>query len=270
MLYSDLHTHTRLCNHATGEPGDYLKQAVSKGLTWYGISDHFPAPAGYDPEFRMMPLEYAEYRKIVAGVQQEARESGSDIQVLYAAEFDYVPGRMAEVYTALDREDFDYLIGSIHYVDDFAFDDPSKKEEWFSRGVDYIWGRYAELLCEFVTGYRFEIMGHADLPKKFSLFPTDEKRFLMQMQSIFELAAKKEICMELNTAGLRKDVREIYPSLSLLKLAREAGVRITFGSDAHAPEEIGAGLADALILAQEAGYRSHVVFQKRQAIEIAF
>ena len=64
---------------------------------------------------------------------------------------------------------------------------------------------------------------------------------------------------------------KIYlPDLKLLKLAKEAGVRITFGSDAHAPGEIGAGLEDALELAKTAGYRSHVVFQKRQAKEIAF
>ena len=270
MQFSDLHTHTKLCNHAVGEAAEYLQQAIDKGLTWYGISDHFPAPAGYDPEFRMMPLEYAEYRKTVEQIRQTAAESGSGLQVLYAAEFDYVPGRMPEVYAALEREDFDYLIGSIHYVDDFAFDDPAKKEEWFSRGVDYVWERYTELLCEFVTGYPFEIMGHADLPKKFSLYPSDEKRFQHRMQSVFELAAGKNICMELNTAGLRKEVREIYPSLKLLKLAKEAGVRITFGSDAHAPGEIGAGLEDALELAKTAGYRSHVVFQKRQAKEIAF
>ncbi len=268
MQFADLHTHTKLCNHAGGESAEYLKRAMDAGLRWFGISDHFPAPSGYDSEFRMLPLEYSRYREIVRRSQEEAE--GSGMEVLYATEFDYVPGRMREVYDLLDREDFDYTIGSVHYVDGFAFDDPAKIPEWQKRGVDAVWTRYTELLCEFVTGFHFEIMAHADLPKKFGFFPTDTASFLMRMRSVFEIAARKDVCLELNTAGLRKPVHEIYPSLELLKLAKDAGMRITFGSDAHAPIEVAAGLKEAVELAVAAGFRSHVIFRRRKAFEIGF
>ena len=90
------------------------------------------------------------------------------------------------------------------------------------------------------------------------------------MRSVFEIAADKGICLELNSAGLRYKVHEIYPSLHLLKMARQAGMRITFGSDAHKPADVGADFAAALELAKAAGYGSHVVFRKRAAHEIAF
>ena len=113
-------------------------------------------------------------------------------------------------------------------------------------------------------------MAHADLPKKFGFFPTDMASFLMRMRSVFEIAARKDVCLELNTAGLRKPVHEIYPSLELLKLAKDAGMRITFGSDAHAPVEVAAGLKEAVELATAAGFRSHVIFRRRKAFEIGF
>ncbi|MBT5321670.1 MAG: histidinol phosphate phosphatase, partial [Verrucomicrobiales bacterium] len=70
------------------------------------------------------------------------------------------------------------------------------------------------------------------------------------------LAACKstDTCIELNTAGLRKDCAEIYPNLDFLKLACAADIQITFGADAHAPHEVGMNLQDAVELATEAGY----------------
>ena len=82
-------------------------------------------------------------------------------------------------------------------------------------------------------------------------------------KKLLTACADTETCIELNTAGLRKDCAEIYPSLTFLKLARSAGVQITFGSDAHAPEELGLNLADATDLAREAGYVGCCRFDRR-------
>jgi hypothetical protein len=79
----------------------------------------------------------------------------------------------------------------------------------------------------------FEIIGHADLPKKFGHRPTKDCTPLYER---FLTAAKKHNCaIELNTAGLRKDCKEIYPGRQILALAFAKGVPITFGSDAHKP-----------------------------------
>jgi hypothetical protein len=102
------------------------------------------------------------------------------------------------------------------------------------------------------TGF-FEIIGHADLPKKFGHRPS---RDCTPLYRKFLDAAKKHHCaIELNTAGLRKDCREIYPSREILQLAFQTGVPITFGSDAHAPEEVGMNFAEAVQLARDVGYQ---------------
>ncbi|MBI3191661.1 MAG: histidinol phosphate phosphatase, partial [Pedosphaera parvula] len=82
------------------------------------------------------------------------------------------------------------------------------------------------------------------------------------------VAARQRVAIELNTAGLRKDCREIYPSRDLLLLAREAGVAITFGSDAHAPSEVGMDFAAAVGLARAVGYTNYCRFSQRERLSV--
>jgi histidinol-phosphatase (PHP family) len=115
----------------------------------------------------------------------------------------------------------------------------------------------------------FDIIGHADLAKKFCFYPKEDCTSLF---TTFLTAAKKSgAAVELNTAGLRKDCHEIYPSRRILELAYRAGVPITFGSDAHAPEEVGMNFAEAVQLARSVGYTQCDTFSQRQskAVELA-
>ena len=106
---------------------------------------------------------------------------------------------------------------------------------------------------------------NADLPKKFNYVPKEDCTPMFQK---FLAAAKTADCaIELNTAGLRKDCREIYPSDRFLQLAFETGVPITFGSDAHAPKEVGADFDKSLAAAKAAGYRSFRKFAGRKWTE---
>ena len=220
-MKADLHTHTKLCNHAASEPEEYLAAASKQGIAVLGVTDHAPWPSGYDTLWRMSAEQLPLYRSMVRSLQEKQAASG--VEVLYGIEFDYVPGRMPEVYDAMDREPFDYRIGSVHYTD-FGFDDPEMMSEWEKQGPDAVWNEYADRLCRFVESCDFEIMAHPDLPKKFKLYPSDMKPFTSRLHEAFELAGKKGIAVEINTAGLRKPVKEFYPSLDLLKAARRAGI----------------------------------------------
>jgi histidinol-phosphatase (PHP family) len=107
-----------------------------------------------------------------------------------------------------------------------------------------------------------------DLPKKFGHRPQQDCTALYEK---FLNAAKKHNCaIELNTAGLRKDCREIYPSRQILELAFQKGVPITFGSDAHAPGEVGMNYAEAIQLARSAGYQESCQFAKRRRQMVKF
>ncbi|MDD6338489.1 MAG: histidinol-phosphatase HisJ family protein [Lentisphaeria bacterium] len=265
---ADLHTHTALCKHASGLPREYLAAAQSAGLAYLGVSDHFPAPAGYDAEFRMAPSDLPRYFEILRSLREEA--AGGPVQILAAAEFDYVPGRMDEVFDALApvRSEFDYLLGSVHYVGDFAFDDPGKLDEWPRFGVDAVWDVYLNDLDAFVGLGGFNVLAHSDLPKKFGFRPTDYESAVRRMSEIYRKAAAKGICLELNTAGLRVPADEIYPALPLLRAAFEAGMQITLGSDAHKPEHVAYAFDRAAALARSVGWTTHTAFVRGEPLAL--
>ena len=265
---ADLHTHTALCKHASGTPEEYLAAARNAGLAYWGVSDHFPAPAGYDAEFRMAPDDLPRYFGILDSLREAA--DGSSLTVLAAAEFDYVPGRMDEVFAALDplRPKFDYLIGSVHYVGEFAFDDPDKLAEWPRYGVDAVWDGYLTDLKAFVELGGFDVMAHSDLPKKFGFRPSNYENVVRRMTDIYACAAEKGIRLELNTAGLRVAADEIYPAPQLLRAAFRAGMKITLGSDAHKPEHVAYGFDRAAELARSIGWTSHTAFVRGEAVEL--
>ncbi len=265
-MLADLHTHTSLCKHASGSPEDYLAAAAKAGLSFLGVSDHCPWPEGFDPNWRMNCSQFREYSRLVASLKEKA--ASTPVKVLYGVEMDWVPGRMDEVWSNLASEPFDYLIGSVHYLDGFPMDDPSAKARWLERGgPDAIWLLYADSLCEFLEEGGFDIIGHLDLPKKFAFYPSTLDPFHARMADALSIAASKGIAIELNTAGLRKEAREIYPSRKLLRMAYEADVKICFGSDAHSPFEVGYAFDKAVAEAKAAGYSSFVRFEGRKPIE---
>ncbi|OGV54672.1 MAG: hypothetical protein A2017_19330 [Lentisphaerae bacterium GWF2_44_16] len=257
----DYHTHTYLCKHAEGMPEEYLAQAEAQGLSELGIADHLPWPSGYDPDCRMNASEFPKYKKIV----EELRRKSRKVTVRYAVELDWVPGKMNEVMTNIRGEEFDYIIGSIHYIDSFPFDNPNAIPAWKknSAAPDKIWDRYAELLLDFVDFGCFDIIGHPDLPKKFGFYPRSMDSFNKKMNEVFELAGKKNMAIEINTSGLRKPVKEMYPSLELLKMAKANGMLLSLGSDAHRPQDVASDFPEAIKLADDAGFDSVVSFNRR-------
>ena len=176
---------------------------------------------------------------------------------------DYLPGHEDWIRELAARHPWDYFIGSVHYVSDhWDIDNPAKLSEWKNRDAFEVWSAYFERLTMAAESKLFEIIGHADLPKKFGHRPA---RDCTPLYEKFLAAAKKTGCaIELNTAGLRKDCREIYPSREILQLAFQNGVPITFGSDAHAPAEVGMNFAEAVQLARDVGYRECCQFANRK------
>jgi histidinol-phosphatase (PHP family) len=112
----------------------------------------------------------------------------------------------------------------------------------------------------------FDIIGHADLCKRFCFYPQGDHAALFK--DFLRAAKSHGVAIELNTGGLRKDCREIYPSLAILRMAEQEHVPITFGSDAHAPEEVGLNMAEAVQLACTAGYTHWLRFTQRRAEEV--
>ncbi|HWD91683.1 MAG TPA: histidinol-phosphatase HisJ [Verrucomicrobiae bacterium] len=255
----DLHMHTPLCRHATGEPVEYARRAVELGFEEIGFSDHSPMRRDDFDDWRMRFAQLGEYVEKV----RQAQKDFPQLTIRLALEVDYLPGQEEWIRELAGLHPWDYFIGSVHYVSDsWAVDNPHKLSEWKNRDVWEVWSVYFERLTMATETGLFEIIGHADLPKKFGHKPARDCTPLYEQ---FLNAAKKHNCaLDVNTAGLRKDCKEIYPSRQILELALQKGVPITFGSDAHAPGEVGMNFKEAVELARSVGYTECLRFARRQ------
>jgi histidinol-phosphatase (PHP family) len=251
--------HTPLCRHARGQPWELAAQAAKLGFREIGFSDHNPMPRDDFDDWRMRAAELDEYVELV----NAARRAHPGLEIKLALEVDYLPEARDWILELAGRHPWDYLIGSVHYLwSGWAIDNPRQMSNWKAHDALEIWTLYFERLTMAAESGLFDIIGHADLCKRFCFYPRQDcaplyTRFL-------QAAGRGGMAMELNTAGLRKDCREIYPSPRFLRLAAEAGVPITFGSDAHAPEEVGLNFADAVQAALGAGYTHYCRFSGRQ------
>lgn len=260
MIYPpDYHMHTPLCRHAAGEPVDYAARALDLGLTEIGFSDHSPMARDDFDDWRMRIDQLDQYVEKV----RLAQKTHPQLAIKLGLEIDYLPGHEPWIRRLATRHDWDYLIGSVHYISDhWALDNPGSLSEWKNRRPEEVWSLYFERLTQAAASGLFDIIGHADLCKKFRFYPEQDCTHLYQ--SFLQTAHQHDVAIEINTAGLRKECREIYPSRDFLLLAFKTGLRLTFGSDAHAPEEVGLNFPEAVELARESGYSHYCRFSKRR------
>jgi len=277
-MLADYHIHTELCHHAEGEASAFCARAVDLGLPEICFTDHAPNPDGYDPVNRMRLDQFPLYRTMVA---DSARTSQP--VVLFGVEADYYDGCERFLQDWLPRQAFDLVIGSVHYIANWGFDNPGERHVWDSVDVTHTWRTYFNLIgkladCRLadrrLTGRRLadsrlaDVVGHLDLPKKFGHRPSD--RDLKEMaQPALDRVAAAGMAIEINSSGLRRPVHEIYPSALLLSLAKERNIPICFGSDAHRPEEVGWQFDASLALARAAGYTHAAQFRRRRPLPYA-
>jgi histidinol-phosphatase (PHP family) len=224
-----------------------VEQAIAMGLPCVGISDHLPHLYDNDPELSM-PLD--ELGAYVDEVQELKRVYPG--RVLLGIEADYRPDTLDAVAELIGRFPFDYVIGSVHHIEGWGFDDARYMAEWDRRDVDEVYRRYFRLVGDSAETGLFTVLGHVDLVKKFGHRPHGSVEDAVEEMA--ERIARSGVLVELNTAGLRRPAREIYPSLGILRSLKERGVHITFGSDAHKPAEVGSDFDRAAALALAAGY----------------
>jgi histidinol-phosphatase (PHP family) len=253
----DYHLHTKRCGHASGSMEEYARQAAGLGLAEIGFSDHFPM---LHIEDRSLAMGLEELPRYVEDVLTLGR-SFTGLQVRLGIEVDFIPETLPRLRTLLADFPFDYVMGSVHYVDGWGFDDPRYLEGYEGRDIFALWSRYFELLAEAAECGLFDVLAHPDLVKKFGFRPEEDVSALYE-KCLDRVAAG--LVVEVNTAGLRKPVNEIYPSRRFLEMCGEREISVTLGSDAHRPEEVGRGFEEALELLRLAGYESLTAFKARQ------
>ena len=155
----------------------------------------------------------------------------------------------------------DYLIGSVHFINEWGFDNPEFIGGYKGRDINEIWQSYFDAVESMAKSGLFDIAGHIDLLKVFKFLPTKDVRILAK--NALKAIKKSDMTIEINTSGLRKPIEEIYPSKALLEEMYELEIPITFGSDAHSIEHVGHGYDAAVSLAKEIGYTKAMTFRNR-------
>ena len=164
-------------------------------------------------------------------------------------EADWVPGAEERIAELLEARDFDYVVGSVHFVGDSAVDHPGY-DAWEARSDPHdVWTSYFEALADAARSGLFDILAHPDLVKVWGRGrPAPEGDPRAYYEPAVEAIAESGIAVEVSTAGLRKPVGEIYPAPAFAELCADAGAAFALSSDAHEPEHVGYAYEQALAL----------------------
>jgi histidinol-phosphatase (PHP family) len=259
----DYHTHTLLCKHADGMPMDYVRAAQQHGVPEIACTDHCPTDDLFGIGHRMSMDQYGQYEDWV----MDAKRNTFGVRVLYGVEADYYTGCERFLRPWLERHAYDVVLGSVHFLDYWA-EDATRKGLSNAKHPARVWKNYFELIGRMADTKLYDIATHLDLPKKFGN-PISDVELQEYCLPALDRIAEAGMCMEINTSGMNHPPKEFYPSLQILTWARERGIGLTFGSDAHQPARVGADFTAALAMARDAGYTTHFTFDQRVRTERA-
>lgn len=249
----DCHSHSAYSGHGSGSIADMVAQASRLGLTTYVQTEHLQLPEGMDPSFDTS-MSSETTRRYLAELREQRTmlaDRGDPLELVIGIEADWLPGRTQELCELC--EPYEYVLGSVHFVDGRPIDDSRDLSAWDELGVDGMWERYLEHWFDMVAHPGpITTFAHPDLPKKYGWMPSFD--LADRYADMADAVARSGRMVEMNTAGLRKAVGEMYPASGLLRAFRAAGVECTVGSDAHAPHDIAANVFDAYDLMRQAGY----------------
>ncbi|MQA75530.1 MAG: histidinol-phosphatase HisJ family protein [Solirubrobacterales bacterium] len=238
----------------------YLEVAAEAGIEELGVSEHVhrftQALDVWDHEF---------WRENARDDLSAYCEFVRSTPLRLGIEMDYVQGAEDRIAGLLDSQDFDYVVGSVHFLGDGAVDHPDF-DVWGRDGdPDRLWARYFETLAEAARSGLYDILAHPDLIKYWGGSrprPRRDPRF--HYEPAVEAIAETGVAVEVSTAGLRKPVAEIYPAPALVEMCVDAGASFALSSDAHLPEEVGRDYDRAVELMGEWAITELCVFEHRE------
>jgi histidinol-phosphatase (PHP family) len=268
-LLTDYHVHLRLDDSperfvetftaATVER--YRETATERGISELGVAEHiYRFSAALDiwehPFWRRYAFD--DLDAYCGFVREE-----TDLKL--GIEMDFVPGREDRIANELDGRDWDYVVGSIHFLRDHSLDTEDYSIWGAGESPEKIWRRYFDTLAESARTGLYDIIGHPDLVKVWGrAAPIPDGDLRRYYEPAVEAFAESGVAVELSTAGWRKPVGEQYPSRPYLEMLVDAGCPIALSSDAHTSDQLGFEYERAVELLEQAGVREIAVFERRQ------
>lgn len=258
IMKFDFHTHHERCGHATGSIREYINAAIDKGLQSIGISDHTPIFASNEdhpsPGGTMAKSEFSKYVEEVLALK---KEYAGKIEVLLGIEADFIPEHLDLYRKIISSYSFDYIIGSVHQYHGISIYNGKYWDELASQEKVEVKEKYYDYIFQSAESGMYDILGHVDALKRYYSGYTD----VMTEATDFTLKtiAKNDVVIEINSSD-----ENWAPGADFLERALYFGVKVTFGSDAHKPEEVGNHFEAVQKHLKEIGFREWATFRSRK------
>lgn len=265
------------CDHGHGTLREIIEAAAEYGYHTFGVAEHAPR---FDSRY-LYPEEIAmgwdvakiaqNFERYAAELRSLSKEFEDRMTVLCGFEAEVVPpGRYPEAVADLRRRHgFDYVVGSVHWVDDVSTD---YTQEEFDRavalhgGIEGLAIRYYEIMAEMVATIKPEVIGHLDVIRKFAA-PRDKldtPAIRAAAERALEAIRDVGCILDVNTAALRTGLGAPYPAPWLVHMAADRfGISFCFGDDSHSPAQVGMGIPESREYLLENGVTS-ITFLTRQ------
>lgn len=272
-MLADYHVHTQFSDDSVYPMEDVVKDAVGLGLEEICITDHVDYGVKVDwdsgQEIRCRrgnPLANVDYPRYMAKIEEMRRKYGGQIAIKLGMEFGVQTHTVPQFQTLFCRYPFDFVILSIHQVEDREFwmqeFQEGRTQQEYNR-------RYYEEMLSVVRAYKdYSVLGHLDLIKRYDkagIYPFEEVKSIVA--EILKTAIADGKGLEVNTSSHRYGLTESMPSVDLLRLYRELGGSIvTIGSDSHAPAHLGTHIEEAKRLLKDLGFESFCTYQRMQPV----
>jgi histidinol-phosphatase (PHP family) len=259
LYLPDYHIHTAFCKHAVGRMEEYVESAIELGLEEIGFADHMPVMP--EPQLCMGYSDLPLYLEQVRELRNLYRGS---IEIRLGCEMDIVPGREGEIRDIIEGSGFDYVIGSVHYLGNWPFDQEKYRDVFAKGDLKAIYDLFFETVIRAANTGLYDIAGHIDNIKRMGY------RLSGDMTPYYERAAavfrEMNVAVEVNTSGIDSAAGEAYPSIEFLRILNRHGVPATVGSDSHRPEQVGRHFDRVYDMLRSAGYDCVAYFQARERI----
>jgi histidinol-phosphatase (PHP family) len=239
----------------------YHEVAVERGIDVLGVSEHVH-------RFRQAldvwqhPFWRESAHDDIDAYCEFVRE---ETQLALGIEADYIAGAEDRMASLLEARDWDYVIGSVHFLQNQALDLEGDWDIWRSADVEKVWMRYFETLGEAARTGMYDVIAHPDLVK---VWGDPDRRPDRDLRFYYDAAmdgiADSDVAIEVSTAGLRKPVGEIYPARAFLEMCLEAGRPVALSSDAHTPNDLAYRYDEALEYLESVGVDRIAVFERRR------
>lgn len=265
-MISDLHLHSDTSPDNVQTIREIYEAAVKRGLEYICITNHHEFVLQSVKEgFVLDPEKMRRYKEDFKILPKNGK-----ISVFFGTEIDYCEGRERDIENFIKAHQFDFVIGSVHWIDDFHLSDSRTRFELEGKPElqQEVIGKYFAKLKKAISSGLFDVIGHIDIYKKVIPEPPFED-LKNQWKEVADLLAKYKVGFEINTSYKNyfreKPVPSVYPNPEIINLFLERGVRIiTLGSDGHSPDRIG----DQIDLVEEMlrglGVREICYFRKRK------